>query len=58
MTTPNPGFTTRIHPVVETPLGRLIRERRLAMGISQSQLSERLALDHSLVADGTRKVRR
>ncbi len=46
----NPGNIQRIHPVIDTPLGRLIRERRLAMGLSQSQLAGRLAYDHAHVS--------
>ena len=44
------GNFQRIHPVIETPLGRMIRERRLAMGLSQSQLAERLDFDSSFVS--------
>ncbi len=52
------GNIQRIHPIIDTPLGRMIRERRLAMGISQSQLAERLAWDPahvSRIEGGTRQ---
>ncbi len=45
-----PGNIQRIHPVIDTPLGRMIRERRLAMGLSQSALADRLAWDHAHVS--------
>ncbi len=56
--TTNPGFTTRIHPVIDTPLGRMIRERRMALGLSQSALADRLTWDHahvSRIESGTRQ---
>ena len=46
----NTGNIQRIHPVIDTPLGRMIRERRLAMCLSQSQLAERLDFDSSYVS--------
>ncbi len=50
--TTNPGFTTRIHPVIDTPLGRMVRERRLAMGlcVSQSRLADMLGVSHSYLS--------
>ncbi|MDQ3542112.1 MAG: helix-turn-helix domain-containing protein [Chloroflexota bacterium] len=59
MTHPNPGFTTRIHPVIDTPLGRLIRDRRRAMGISQSALARAMACDNAYISrieGGTRAL--
>jgi len=46
----NIGNIQRIHPIIDTPLGRMICERRLAMGLSQSQLAERLDFDSSYVS--------
>ncbi len=56
--TTNPGNIQRIHPVIDTPLGRMIRERRLAMGLSQSALARALDWDHahvSRIESGTRQ---
>lgn len=50
MTHPNPGNTGRIHPVIDTPLGHLIQERRHAMGVSQSELARQLGLHESYIS--------
>jgi len=47
-----PYSTLRIHPVIDTPLSRMIRERRQAMrpAVSQTKLAERLGITRSYLS--------